>query len=237
EVLPGAGDFLHLGLAAELALGADLARDARNFSGERAELVDHAVDGVLQVEDLAADIDADLAREITGGDGLGDVAAVSALSGPLSLHDALPICEVLPGAGDFLHLGLAAELALGADLARHARDFGGEGTELVDHAIDGVLQVEDLAADIDADLAREIAGGDGLRDVGDVPDLSGQVAGHRVDGVGEVLPGPGDILAVPLPPELPFGADLARHARDFGGERAELVSSAERGVREVDDLA
>ena len=36
--------------------------------------------------------------------------------------------EVLPRAGDALHLGLAAELALGADLARDARHLGGEAT-------------------------------------------------------------------------------------------------------------
>ena len=31
------------------------------------------------------------------------------------------------------HLRLAAELAFGADLARHAGHFRGEGVELVDH--------------------------------------------------------------------------------------------------------
>ena len=36
-----------------LPFGADLARDARHLGGERAELVDHRVDGVLQLEDLA----------------------------------------------------------------------------------------------------------------------------------------------------------------------------------------
>jgi hypothetical protein len=50
----------HVGLAAELALGADLARDARHLGRERAELVDHRVDGVLQLEDLALDVDGDL---------------------------------------------------------------------------------------------------------------------------------------------------------------------------------
>ena len=54
--------------------------------------------------------------------------------------------QVLPGAGDALHLGLAAELAFGADLAGHAGHFGGERAELVDHRVDGVLQLEDLAA-------------------------------------------------------------------------------------------
>ena len=36
------------------------------------------------------------------------------------------IGQVLPGAGHAPHLGLAAELALGAHLAGHAGHFGGE---------------------------------------------------------------------------------------------------------------
>ena len=39
-------------------------------------------------------------------------------------------------------VGLAAELALGADLAGHPGDLVGEGRELVDHRVDGVLQLE-----------------------------------------------------------------------------------------------
>ena len=44
---------LHVRLAAELAFGADLLRDARDLARERVELIDHRVDGVLQLEDLA----------------------------------------------------------------------------------------------------------------------------------------------------------------------------------------
>ena len=50
------GDALHVGLAAQLALGADLARDARHLRRERAQLVHHRVDGVLELEDLALDV-------------------------------------------------------------------------------------------------------------------------------------------------------------------------------------
>ena len=49
---------------------------------------------------------------------------------------------------------LAAELALRADLARHARDLGRERRELVDHRVDRVLQLQDLALDVDRDLLR-----------------------------------------------------------------------------------
>src|ERR1700679_676662 len=48
--------------------------------------------------------------------------------------------------------------------------------------------------------------------------LRGEVAAHRVDGVGEILPGAGDAGDDRLAAELAVGADLARHARHFGSE-------------------
>jgi hypothetical protein len=77
------------------------------------------------------------------------------------------------------HLGLAAELAFGADLARHARHFGGEGVQLVDHRVDGVLQLEDLALHVDGDLLGQVARGHRGGHLGDVADLAGEVLGHQ----------------------------------------------------------
>src|SRR5262249_15844046 len=122
-----------------------------------------------------------------------------------------------------LDLGLSAELPFGADLARDAGDLGGEGAELVDHGVDGVLELEDLALDVDGDFLGEVAVGDGGGDLGDVADLSSEVDGHRLDAVGELLPAAGDALDLGLAAELALGADLARHAGDLGGEGAELV--------------
>ena len=76
------------------------------------------------------------------------------------------------------HLGLAAELAFGADLARHARHFGGERSQLLDHRVDGVLELQNLAAHVDGDLLRQVAVGDGDGHLGDVAHLGGEVAGH-----------------------------------------------------------
>src|ERR1700745_2694795 len=42
------------------------------------------------------------------------------------------------------------------------------------------------------ELAGEVAAGDGGGDFSNVADLAGQVAGHGVDGVGEILPGTSD---------------------------------------------
>ena len=95
--------------------------------------------------------------------------------------------------------------------------------QLIDHRVDGFLELRDFAAHIDGDLARQVAVGDGDGDFGDVADLAGQVVGHRVDGVGKILPGAGDALDLGLAAELAFGADFARHARDFRCEDRELA--------------
>ena len=53
--------------------------------------------------------------------------------------------EVLPDAGDTFNLRLAAQLSFRADFARHASDLARERIQLVDHRVDGVLELEDLA--------------------------------------------------------------------------------------------
>ncbi|HEV7159367.1 MAG TPA: hypothetical protein VGN38_13500 [Caulobacteraceae bacterium] len=237
EVLPGAGDTLDLGLAAELALGPDFARHPGDLGGERIELIDHGVDGVFQLQDLAFHIDGDLLGEITQGHRGGHLGDVAHLASQIAGHEIDVVGEVLPRAGDTFDSRLAAELAFGADLARHPGDLGGEGVQLIDHGVDGVLQLEDLALHIDGDLLGEIASGHGGRDLGDVAHLAGQIAGHEVHVVGQVLPCPGDTLDLSLAAELAFGADLARHPGHFGGERVELIDHGVDGVFQLLDFA
>src|SRR5207253_1351087 len=139
----------------ELALGADLAGDTADLGGEAVELIDHRVDRVLELEDLALDVDGDLAAEMVGSAWGSDVGDVADLVGEVTRHRVDVVGEVLPGAGDAGDLGLAAELALGADLASDARDLGGKRVQLIDHRVDRVLEREDLALDVDGDLAAE----------------------------------------------------------------------------------
>src|SRR5207245_57332 len=237
EVLPGAGHVLDVGLTAELALGADLAGDARHLRRQGAELVGHGVDGVLELEDLAADVDVELSGEVAVGDGGGNLGDVPDLRGQVAGHRVDGVAEVLPGAGHATYVGLAAELALGADLAGDARHLRGERADLIDHRVDGVLELQDLAAAIHRYLLGQVTIGDGGGDLGDVADLRGEVAGHRVDGIGEVLPGAGHVADVGLAAELALGADLAGDARDFGGARAELVDHRVDGVLELEHLS
>src|SRR5690606_18398425 len=106
---------------------------------------------------FALGIDGDFAGEIASGDGGGDFGDVADLIGEIGRHAVDVVGEILPRAGDAGNGRLAAELAVGADLARDAGDFGGEPVELVDHGVDGVFQLLDFALGIDGDLAGEVA--------------------------------------------------------------------------------
>ena len=237
EILPGTGDAGHHRLTAQLAFGADLAGDARHLRGKRVELVHHGVDGVLQLEDFALHVDRDLARQVAArhrGRHLGDVAH---LGGEVRGQEVDVVGQVLPGAADARHHRLTAEPALGTDLARDARHLGRERAQLLDHGVERVLEQQNLAAHVDGDLLGQVAVRDSGCDLGDVADLGGQVAGHEVDVVGQVLPGAGHLGHLGLTAKLAFGADLAGDARHLRGERVELVHHGVDGVLELEDFA
>ena len=151
-------------------LGADLARHAADLRGERAQLVDHRVDGVLELEDLAAHVHGDLLatgrrsrRPSSPQRCCAPGREIVAMEFTLSVRSFH--VPATPGPG------LAAELAFRADLARDAGHFGRERVELVHHRVDRVLELEDLASDVDGDLRRQVAVGHGGRHVGDVAHL------------------------------------------------------------------
>src|SRR5439155_384992 len=109
--------------------------------------------------------DRDLARQVAGLHGLRYVGDVTHLAGEIRGHEVHVVGQVFPRAGDALHVGLTTELAFRADFAGHAGHFTGERAELIDHRVDGVLQLEDFALYIDRDFLREVAGGDGRRHI------------------------------------------------------------------------
>src|SRR5205823_1082281 len=153
-------------------------------------------------------IDRDLLGQVAVGHGNSHVGDVADLGRQVAGHGVDVVGEVLPSAGHALDLGLAAELAVRADLAGHAGHFGGKGVELVHHRVHGVLAFQTLSRAIDGDLLGQVAAGHGDSNVGDVAHLRGQVAGHRVDVVGEIFPGAGHARNHGLAAELAVGADF-----------------------------
>ena len=237
EILPRPGRALHDRLAAELAFRADLARDARDFRRERIELIEHRIDDVLGLQKLAADIDGDLLRQVSPGDGRRDLRYVAQLHGQVAGERVDVVGQILPDAADAPDCRLAAELTVGTDFARDASHFRCERRQLIDHRVDRVLELEDLALHVDGDLAREIAARDSRRHLRDVTDLTRQVRRHEVHIVGKVLPRAGDAFDNCLTAKLAVGADLARHPRHLGCERSDLSDHRVHHVRHPQELA
>ena len=105
---------------------------------------------------------------------------------------------------------LTTKLTFGADFAGDARDFGSEAVELVDHGVDGVLQLQNFTAHVHGDFAGKVAARHGGRDLGNVADLRGEVPGHGVHVIRQIFPSAGDTGHLGLTAELTFGADFAR---------------------------
>src|SRR5262249_28776954 len=155
------------------------------------QLVDHGVDCFFQKQNFAADVDRDLLGQVAVGDGGGDFSDVSHLAGEVRSHGVHRVGQVFPGSADARHLGLSAELAVSSDLASITCDFRREGLELVDHGVEGFFELQDFAAHVDGDLAGQVAASHSGCYFRNVSDLSGQVAGHEVNVVGEIFPGSG----------------------------------------------
>src|SRR5207302_1196365 len=148
----------------------------------------------------------------------------------IARHGVDAFGEIAPGTGDAAHFRLPAEFAFRADFARHAGYLGCEGAELIDHRVDGVLQLQSLAAGFVRDFGRELALGDGCGDAPTRRSFDRQIARHGVDAFGEIAPRTGDAAHFRLPAELAFRADFAGHAGYLGCEGAELIDHRVDGV-------
>ena len=173
QVAPGAGHAADVGLAAELALRAHLAGHAGHLGGERAQLVDHRVDGVLELEDLAAHVDRDLAwLRSPFATAVVTSAMLRTWLVRLPAIEVDVVGQVLPGARTPGTSAWPPSLpSVPTSRATRVTSLA-QRAELVDHRVDGVLELEDLALDVDRDLAAEVALRDGGRHLGDVADLA-----------------------------------------------------------------
>jgi hypothetical protein len=237
EAAPCSRDALDLGLTAELALRAHFLRNAGHLGGEHAQGVDHGVDRVRELRDLAFRLDRELLVEVAVCDGGDDARDAAHLCRQVRGHEVDVVGEVLPGAANALDLSLAAELAFSSDFARNACHLVRERAQLVDHRVDRVLELAHFALDVDGDLLAQVAVGHGRRHVGDVAHLRRQVRRHEVHVVREIAPDSGRALDPCLTAEDPFGADLAGDACHLGREGAQLVEHRVHGRADAEELA
>src|SRR5262249_20965229 len=155
----------------------------RDLVGECREGTGHIVDGVGEGGDLTLRLHSEALIEITIGHRGHHLHDPADLFGHVGGHEIDVVGEVVPVDGDAGRHCLATELALGAHLSRYAGHLGGETVELIDHCVDGVLQLQDLTVHIYSDLFGQVTARYRRRDVGDVADLAGQVRRHEIDAV------------------------------------------------------
>ena len=237
EILPGAGDAGDARLAAEFSFDADLARHRADLLGESAQRVGHVVDRDGERFDLAARIDDQFLFQVAVGDGGHDFDDAADLGREVRRHEIDVVGQIFPDARHAFDFGLAAQFSFGADFARDARNLRAERIQLIHHRIDRGLQFEDLAFDVDRDFLRQVAVGDRGHDLDDTADLVGQVAGQHVDVVGQILPDALDAFDFRLAAEFSVGADFARDAGNFRGERPQLIHHRVHGVLQLQDFA
>ncbi len=156
---------LHVGLAAELALGTHFLGDARHLRREGVRACPTMVLMVFlssRISPLASTVI--FCERSPLRDRRRDLGDVAHLGGEVRRQHVHVVGQVLPGARSRrLHVGLTAELALGTYFLRDARHLRREGAQLIHHDVDGVLELQDLAARVDRDLLGEVAVGDRRR--------------------------------------------------------------------------
>ena len=237
QPLPGAGHPFHLGLAAQPAFGAHFPGHSGDLVRERGQLAHHRVERLLQLQDLAPRLDVDLLAQVALRDRGRDLGDVTDLSGQVVRHRVHVLGQVFPDPRDAADVGLAAQPAFGADLAGHSGDLVRERGQLAHHRVERLLELQDFALGVDRDLLAQVTVRDRGGDLGDVPHLEGQVAGHPVHRVGQVFPHAGDAADVGLAAQPAFGADLAGHPGDLVGEAGQLVHHGVERLLELEHLA
>src|SRR5689334_6096736 len=75
-------------------------------------------------------------------------------------------------------LACPTQPAIGADFPRDTRYLASKRVRLIDHRVDGLLQLQNLAAHVHGDLLREVSPRDGRCDLGNVANLSRQIPSH-----------------------------------------------------------
>ena len=157
--------------------------------GGEPKVVDHRVDVVFQLRDFTARLDLDRPGQVSLGHGSGDLGDRSDLRRQIGGQQVDVAGEILPGARGARHVRLAAQPALHADLSRDVRHLIGKGRQRAGHVVDGFRERRDFAFGLDAQALLEVAVGHRGHDFHDAPHLLGEVGGHDVDVVGEILPG------------------------------------------------
>ena len=189
----------------------------------QAKVVDHRVDVVLEFGNLAARFHLNRTRQVALGHGRRHLGDRAHLRGQVRRQQVHVAGQVLPCARRARHVGLAAEPAFHAHLARDGGHLIGERGQGIGHVVDRFGERRHFALRVHGQFLVQLAVGHRRHHLDDAAHLFRQVGGHEIHGVGQILPRSGHPRHRRLPAELAFGAHFARHASHFRGEGVQLI--------------
>ena len=120
-------------------------------------------------------------------------------------------------------MSLSSENSLRTHLTGHPRYLRCKRSKLIDHHIDCVLQLKELAFHINRDFLGQIAGRDGCGYGGDIAHLIRQITGHQIDVLRQILPCAGNAFHIGLAPEFAFCPYFPSNPCNLRCKGAELV--------------
>ncbi len=155
------------------------------------EITDHLIHIVLQIGHLTCCLNGNFLTQVTVGHGRGHLGDGPYLCGKVGSELVHIVCQVLPSTTCARHLSLASKLTFHTHFAGNGGHLGRECVKRVDHGVDRISQLCDLALSLQFQLLRQVASCDRCHHFGDAPHLGGKVVAHGVHVVGQVLPSAG----------------------------------------------
>ena len=212
-----------------------------DFGSESVELIHHGVDSVLQFQNFPAHVHRDFSREIAVGHSGGHGGDVANLRRKVTGHRIDAVRQILPHAADAFDFRLAAEFAFRTYFAGYARDssdanaFNSRST-IVFMVFSRVRVISPCTSTVILRVI-EISIGDRRGHFSNIADLSGKIAGHRIDTVSQVFPHAAHALNLRLASQLSFRTDFPRHPGNFGTEAVELIHHGVDRVLQLQNFA
>ena len=193
----------------------------------------HLVDVVLERGHFTQGFDRDRPCQVALGDSRSDVGDRADLGSQVGGELVDVVRQVAPDSGRAGHQRLAAQFAFDADLAGHVAHLIRKHRQGVDHAVDGVRELGNLALSLQYQLAFQVAVSYVSHHLGDAADLGGEVGGHEIHVVSQILPRAGHSAHLGLAAQLALSAHFTRDASHLRGEAVELI---DHGVDSVFQL-
>src|SRR5690606_33221170 len=144
----------YIRLPTELAFHTHVTRNAGNLVSKSRQGDGHVVDGRDERGYLAPRVERQTLLQIAVRHRGHDAGNTAHLARQILRHDVHVVGQLAPSARNVLDLRLATQLPFGTHLAGYARHLGGEGAQLIDHRVDGGLELEELTPHFNRDLAR-----------------------------------------------------------------------------------